>query len=452
MSGIINTILFLVLTAALFIFLFNYSARIKDPLNSGRYLLFEGSEMFFVLLYATGTLSLATAVGGHGEDGINLQAIRLLSLEVALFLSMFVCVERPKWSLAAVIYVIYIIWLLYSLTYCKSVTYGVRYIMKYLYPLIIMLAASSIVRDEKVFLAACVWARRVAIISAIVTFIPFFNFLQEFFKNTFWYFTALTINYVTISITSFALYYYYGRDKKDLLLGILFVLPSIFTIHRTGIMAIFGGLALFMFLKHKWISLPYIFGILIVGLLVVFYVPSVHDKMFWKDTKRELRIQDLREGNITSDDIRYNGRRAIWRMLDKEFYIKHKVKGSGIGSCQMYLYKSSGTVKQPHNDYVQMRCDTGLVGMFLYIAVAISIIVHCVIVCFTWYMPRQVKSAAMIAASALFGCFLGMYSENIVTYTMASTSYPFALYGMMLGMISKVQKPHYQYSERGFNF
>ena len=58
----------------------------------------------------------------------------------------------------------------------------------------------------------------------------------------------------------------------------------------------------------------------------------------------------------------------------------------------------------------------------------------------------------MIAAGGVVGCFAAMYSENVVTYTMASTGYPFALYGMMLGMLSKVKKPTYQYSERGLNF
>ena len=58
----------------------------------------------------------------------------------------------------------------------------------------------------------------------------------------------------------------------------------------------------------------------------------------------------------------------------------------------------------------------------------------------------------MIAAGVVVGCFAAMYSENVVTYTMASTGYPFALYGMMLGMLNKVQKPTYQYSERGLNF
>ena len=450
MAGIINLIIFLVLNGYFFIFMFRYSARVKDPLNSSKYILIEGTEMFFILLYATGTLALSSSAGGHGAGGgFNLQAIRLLLLEIALLMSLFVSVERPKWGLGTVIYLIYIIWLIYSLTYANSMEYGIRYILKYLYPMIIMIAASAIVRDEKIFLSLCVWARRVAILSALIGYIPVVN---SFFGGTFWYATALNLNYVTISLTSFALYYYYGKDKKDLIIAILFVLPCIFMVHRSGLLAMFSGLAVFMFLKHKWISLPYIAGVLAIGLVIVFYVPSFHEKMFWKDTENELTIKDLREGNIADDDIRNNGREAVWKMLEAQFYKGHELKGSGIGSCQQFLYENPAGVKQTHGDYVQMRCDTGLIGFWIYMAVGIAVFLHCLIVCYTPYVPNYVKCCAMIAAGGIVGCYAAMYSENVVTYTMASTGYPFALYGMMLGMLSKVKAPTYQYKERGLNF
>ena len=450
MSGIINLIIFLVLNGYFFIFMFRYSARIKDPLNSSKYLLIEGTEMFFILLYATGTLALSSSGGGHGAGGgLNLQAIRLLLLEVALLMSLFVCTDRPKWGAGTVAYLIYILWCIYTLTYASSMEYGIRYILKYLYPMIIMITASALVRDEQIFLACCVWARRVAILSALIGYIPVVN---NFFGGAFWYATALNLNYVTVSLTSFALYYYYGKDKKDLIIAILFVLPCILMVHRSGLLAMFSGLAVFMFLKHKWISLPYIAGVLAIGVAIVFYVPSFHEKMFWKDTDNELTVQDLRSGNIAADDIRNNGREATWKMLEAQFYVGHEMKGSGIGSCQQFLYENPASVKQTHGDYVQMRCDTGLIGFWLYMAVGIIVFLHCFVVCYTPYIPDYIKCCAMIAAGGTVGCYLAMYSENVVTYTMASTGYPFALYGIMLGMLNKVNKPKYQYSERGLNF
>jgi O-antigen ligase len=217
-------------------------------------------------------------------------------------------------------------------------------------------------------------------------------------------------------------------------------------------LALFAAVSVFMFFKHKIVSLPYLAAILAIGLAIVFYVPAFHDKMFWKDTENELSVQDIREGNISQDDIRNNGRENLWNILENKFYKGHELRGSGIGSCQKFLYENPLIANQTHGDYTQMRCDTGLIGFGLYLAVGIAVILHCFIVCSTSYIPNHIKCCAMIAAGSLAGCYAAMYSENVVTYTMASTGYPFALYGMMLGMLNKVNKPHYQYSERGLNF
>ncbi len=450
MGGIINIIVFLVLNAYFFIFIFRYSARVKDPLNSSRYMLVEGSEMFIILLFSTGTLALSSAEGGNGAGGgFNLQAIRLLLLEVALVVSLLVSNEKPKWGLGTQTYFIYLAWITISLTWCSSIEYGIRYILKYLYPFIIMIATSAIVRDEKVFLSMCVWARRVAAVAILSMSVPF---IGNLLGGLFWYVTALNLNLATISVISFGLYYYYGKDKKDLIMGILCLLPTLWTVHRSGLLAFFGAMSVFMFMKHKWISLPYIAVVAAVGLAIVFYVPSFHEKMFWKDTENELTVKDIRAGTIETDDIRNNGREALWELLEKQFYKGHEMRGSGIGSCQKFLYDNPSIVKQTHGDYVQMRCDTGLIGFWLYMIVGISIVVHCFIITTLWYVPDHVKCCAMIAAASTTGCYLAMYSENVVTYTMCSTGYSFAIYGVMLGMLSKVKRPTYRYSERGLNF
>ncbi|MBQ9639465.1 MAG: O-antigen ligase family protein [Bacteroidales bacterium] len=446
MSNAINIITFIVLTTMMVVYMFRYSARLKNPINSTQYLLLEGTEMFFVLLMATGTLALSSSAGGHGAgSGFNLQAIHLLVLEALLLLSYFVASKKPQWSPGAVMYLLYILWLVYSLTYTPSVEYGIRYVLKYIYPLLIMLAASAIVKDEEVFLGVCVWARRVALISALVVFfIPVIRY--AILPSFFWYETALTIHYVTIAIISFALFFFYGRDWKDLALAIIFVFPTIISVHRTGLLAMFAGMAVFAFYKWRWVSLPYIVGVLAIGMAIVFYVPSFHEKMFWRDTEQQLSIGDLREGNITEEDIRNNGRKALWETLEYNFYKGRELKGSGIGSCQLFLYGNPDIAKQTHGDYIQMRCDTGLVGMWLYIAVAVVCCIHCLLVVTSRYNPDYIKCCAMITAGAIVGNYAAMYSDNAVTYTMATTGYPFAFYGMMVGMLRRVQKPIEQLS------
>jgi hypothetical protein len=436
-----------VLNTMLVTYLFKYSGRIKDPVNSQRYLLFEGTEMFMVLLLATSTLALSSGEGGHGAgSGFNLQAIRLLFLEIFLVLSFFVSTHPPKWGPGMVAYLIYILWLLYSLTYTPSVKYGFRYILKYLYPLLMMLACSAIVRDEKVFLSICVWLRRVAIVSTLFVVFPFIRI--PMIANLFWYDTALNMHYVVVACVSFALFFLYGKDWKDLVIGILFFLPCILETHRTGLLCIFCGTAIFFFYKFKAVSLPYIAVTLGIGIAIIFYVPSFHEKMFWRESEKGevVTIRDLKEGNIKEEDIRNNGREALWDILSSNFYDGHKLKGSGIGSCQYFLYEMFTGVKQTHGDYIQMKCDTGLIGMWLYIGIGIVILIHCFIVTVSPYEPDYVKCCAMIAAGAIAGQYFAMYSDNAVTYTMATTGTSFAFYGMMLGLKENTVKPREELS------
>jgi len=434
----ISTIAFIILNAYLIIFMNRYMVEMKSPLNKQKKYKLEGVEAFLVLLFATGSLAMSSSGGGHGAGGgMNLQAIRLLLLEIFCIWGFIKSSHSPQWGIGTICYTIYMLWLLYSMTYSNAGQYGWRYILKYIYPLLIMLCSSAIVRDEPVFILICVWARRIAIASMISPFIPGLNSLLG---GLFWYNAALNIHYATIVCISLTLYFHYGKKKLDLLLSLLFAIPTILQVHRTGLMCIFGAIALYCFFKFKWISLPYIAGIAAIGLSIVFYVPAFHDKMFWKDTEGTLTIQDLREGNIEEDDIRNNGREAVWKMLKHNFYEGHELKGSGIGSCQKFLYESGPTtVKQSHGDYVQIKCDTGDIGFVLYFVILGAVLIDCFITVFNPNMPEHIKYCGMIAGAALAGNYLAMYSDNAVTYTMATTSYPFGFYGIMLGLKAKLK-------------
>ncbi len=437
MGNLVNLSAFLVLTALTGIYLFRYSARVKDPLNSKKYLLFEGSEYALLWVMATSTLALSGGGGGQGAGtGFNLQAIRLMVLEIFFVLTFFIATRPPKWGIGTVMYLIYLLWITYTLTYAPSTSYGFRYILKYIYPFLTMLACSAIVRDEKVFLSICVWMRRIALVSVLLLLIPI---PIPFIRGLYWYSTALNMHYPVVACCSLVMFFYYGKDWKDLAIALLFFLPCILEVHRTGLLCIFVATAIFFFMRFKLLSLPFIALTLGIGVAIIFYVPSFHEKMFWKtdEAGEKVTVQDLREGNISEDDIRNNGRKALWKMLEANFYKGHELKGSGIGSCQYYLYEHLNGVKQTHGDYIQMRCDTGKVGMWLFIAIGIAVFLHCLIVCLSPNQPDYVKACAAIAASSVVGQFFAMYSDNAVTYTMCTTGTSFAFYGMMLGLKAK---------------
>lgn len=421
----LNYIYFLVITMMGVKFLLTKQEIVSHPLNKKKKLLLDGPELFWVLTFSTGLLAFSA------PGILDLMAIRLMILEVFLLIGLFIVKRKLQWNIAAILYLIYIIWLIIGLSYTASIVYGFRVILKYSYPLLIMLFASAAVRNKEVFIKAGLGARMVAIVSTGISFIPLINYLVP---GVFWYGTARSIHYISICIFSLALYYHGGKEKKDLLLCILFIIPCILWVFRTSIMGTTMALATFFFFKYKMKSLPAILGIALLVAIAIFTIPSIKAKMF-KD-RNDISIEQLQQGKISKEDINSNARFALWEHLQKHFYNHKKTVGSGTGSVQNYMYSNFvfGGLQVPHNDYIQISCDNGLIGIVLYLLVIGSIIIHC----FIEYNKKNsiaIKMCAIVAGSSIAGVALTMYTDNVVNYSMATLSYPFGFYGMMLGLI-----------------
>lgn len=388
----------------------------------------DGPEMFWVLTFSTGLLALSAPAG------LDLMAIRLMVLEIFCFVGLFICKRLPQWSPAIIFYLIYIIWLVIGLSYTPAPGYGFRVILKYLYPLLIMLFASAAVRDKEVFLKAGIGARTVAIISIAVAFIPY---IGRLFPGVFWTGTARAINYISMCIFSLALFYYTQEKKKNLLLGILFMLPCILWVFRTSIMGTTLALMSFFFFKYKLKSLPVIFSVFILFIVAVFAIPSVREKMFYDDSGKG--IEQLNSGQISMDDIDSNGRFAMWEWSLNKFFYGEELTGAGTGNLQETFYALRhpfGSIKICHNDYVQILCDNGLIGIVLFGGSFLALILHCFIVFQNRRYDTAIHLCAIVAGASAAGTLLTMYTDNVINYTMATLSFPCGFYGMMLGLIA----------------
>lgn len=422
---LLNYLYFLIITLVGLKFLTMKQGVMTNPLNREQKMVMDGPEMFWVLTFSTGVLALSA------PGVLNLMAIRLMVLEVFCLVGLFICKRSPQWSPAIIFYLIYIIWLVVGLSYTPAPGYGFRVILKYLYPLLIMLFASAAVRDKEIFLKAGIGARTVAIISIAVAFIPY---IGRLFPGVFWYGTARAINYISMCIFSLALVYYTGEKKKNLLLCILFMLPCILWVFRTSIMGTTLALMTFFFFKYRLKSLPVIFSVFVLFIVAVFAIPSVREKMFVNS--ENVSIEQFQRGEISKDDINSNARFGMWEHLENRFYEGKELTGSGIGSVQNYMYSNFvfGGLKVPHNDYVQILCDSGIIGVVMYLLTILVVIIHCFIV-YQKVSDVGIKMCAIVAGSSLAGVALTMYTDNVVNYSMATLSYPFGFYGMMLGLM-----------------
>ena len=425
---LLNYLYFLIITLVGLRFLTMKQGVMTNPLNREQKMVMDGPEMFWVLTFSTGLLAFSAPAG------LDLMAIRLMVLEVFCVVGLFICKRSPQWSPAVIFYVLYIVWLVVGLSYTSAPGYGFRVILKYLYPLLIMLFASAAVRDKEVFLKAGIGARTVAIISIGVAFIPYVGSL---FPGVFWYGTARAINYISMCVFSLALFYYTQEKKKNLLLCILFMLPCILWVFRTSIMGTTLALMTFFFFKYKLKSLPVIFLVFILFIVAVFAIPSVREKMFYDDSGNG--IEQLNSGQISMDDIDSNGRFAMWEWSLNKFFYGEELTGAGTGNLQETFYALRhpfGSVRICHNDYVQILCDNGLIGIVLFGGSFLALILHCFIVFQNRRYDTAIHLCAIVAGASAAGTLLTMYTDNVINYTMATLSYPCGFYGMMLGLIA----------------
>lgn len=425
---LLNYLYFLIITLVGLKFLTMKQGVMTNPLNREQKMVMDGPEMFWILTFSTGLLAFSA------PGALDLMAIRLMVLEVFCLVGLFICKRSPQWSPAIIFYLIYIIWLVVGLSYTPVPGYGFRVILKYLYPLLIMLFASAAVRDKEVFIKAGIGARTVAIISIAVAFIPY---IGRLFPGVFWYETARAINYISMCIFSLALFYYTQEKKKNLLFGILFMLPCILWVFRTSIMGTTLALMTFFFFKYKLKSLPVMFSVFILFIVAVFAIPSVREKMFFDDNGKN--IEQLNAGEISMDDINSNGRFAMWEWALNKFFYGEELTGAGTGNLQETFYALRhpfGSIRICHNDYVQILCDNGLIGIVLFGGSFLALIFHCFIVFQNRRYDTAIHLCAIVAGASAAGTLLTMYTDNVINYTMATLSYPCGFYGMMLGLIA----------------
>lgn len=406
---------------------------LRHPLVPRQTIRVSGQELCFIVLFATGLMAFSAPAG------LDLMALRLLLLEFLCLLLLGLSCYRAVWTLPSVLYTAYLAWLVIGLFYSPAPSYGVRVISKYIYALLIILAASAIVRSPHVAITALIWSRRVAVFSLFAYFLPYVG--RYVLPGVFWYVTAAAIHYIFIITLSLALYVFNGHRKGDLALAILFALPCIVWVFRTSIMGSTLALMLFLFFRYKVKALPFMFGALVLFICAVFFIPSVKEKMFFD--KGSASISDVQSGHISFDNINSNGRFAMWEWSLDRFYDPKPLTGSGTGNLQETFYSLRhpfGTIRICHNDYVQMLCDNGLIGLILFGASFLSLIFHCFLVYSNRRHTPMARLCALVAGPSLAGTMLTMYTDNVINYTMATLSFPCATYGMMLGLLHAERK------------
>jgi len=416
-----NSILFLAFCLAGLYFLFSAGRMINNPLVKKQKYFATGPQIFLIFSVITGFFRLG-----------DWSATRLSIWIGYLLVGTMVTKGKIKFTPVLVLYAIYISYLLLSLFILSpDKFFGIRVIAKYLFPLCVLIFAAKVANSEFVIYSGIKYVLAIAVFIQI-TFFFWFNWM-----GLFWVRATLGDHLVVMSVISLALFYVTSK-KKYLYLTLFFCTFSVVATIRTGLLGITGSFTIFFLFKYKWKAMPVVALVVAAAVLVVLYVPAVREKMFRKQMTADEIIEN--RDNLTLKDIDTNGRQAMWDWSMDNFYKKNKIFGTGVGNLQMVFYSGKhpfNPLRVVHNDFVQILCDTGLIGLILFLLTGLSLIIHSFIIYNDKRNNEMIKLCAIVAGSSLVGILITSYTDNSVNYSFATYFYPYAFFGMALSLVQK---------------
>lgn len=354
---------------------------------------------------------------------------------ILVFLLITGSIKLPK-SPIVISYVIFLLWLVICAFRSSQHFESLMLLIKYSLPLFsLALGYSAIENKYDLF-----YLLKVVSIGALIYAIVCGGYAKtviypvyRFASNVILTYAALTDYLSSIFIVPLVLWWW-SRNKKWLWVAIIMFGSVILESVRTGLGAMTIAGCLFFLCRYKAASIPFIGAIAAIFIAVILYVPSVNEKFFGEESN--VTAEEIVNDNALSlDNIQTSGRKYIWERLENRFYKGHEISGSGLGESTSYMKKNAKEefmgLRLMHSDYVQMKCDTGLVGLWLFIIFgAIS---------FLYIIPKVWTAEDMtlrIAGALAFGSMgataFSMAFDNVVSHSMSSMIMPFIFLGMFI--------------------
>lgn len=421
MITLISIIILLVLVGSLLKILYSEQVIMRLPYDKETRVGFTGPEAMIILMMAAAWIGLGTML-----------AFQMAIMIIFCILGMIKSKNNMIISLPMTLYIIFLIWIIIGIFYSTSVNFGFRMFIKYLYPLLFCMLCAKVVRDGEVFLTAGTWARRTGIICfSLLLFMPIWTFVFPYI----WTRPAIVTGLIAMLLFSLGMVYATNQKRRNIVWFIVLSLPAIVSVYRTDLFGIGVALSAFFIIQYRIKALPYVAIVGFLGLCSIFYIPAVRDKMF---RGKEFTMEQFMKGEveISEKNIQMNSRGYMWRMTQHDLRKRDFTIGAGTGRVQKLFYTETDDLRkngQMHNDFLVIWLDNGYIGIFLFCLAYMGIFIHCIIIYRKDSSPYA-RLAALVAGSSLIGIFATCYSDNTVSYSLVTFSFPWGFYGMALGM------------------
>lgn len=385
---------------------------------------------------------------------VFLQSISLLKYGVwfvTMLLLLFTGRVRAKFETITITYIIFFLWLCYTMTYTTVPRDGVMMLIKYSLPMLFLWLGYSGLNNEKDLIIFLKVVNIVACIYCIFIGGFCYKLMPELYYNIFtgpFYTYSGFTNYLTSIFVIPILLYWLTKEKKYIFCALWMILSTILYSVRTGMGGMFLVFTFAMMLRYKAKATP---ALLFAGaffISIILLVPEVNKKFFGEDAGK-VTATDIVQGDALSlDNIEMSGREYLWQRVKDNCYYGNETFGGGLGTSGRFVKdygKAHKTLVVMHNDYLQIICDTGLVGITLliifYIMVMLKVMYH--------VMARRstalVKYTGIMALTSMVGIGFSMYFDNVVSNSMQSMVMPYIFLGFFLKALDL------EYNEKGQN-
>lgn len=364
-----------------------------------------------------------------------------------ILLLLFTAKIRAKFEATTIMYLIFFLWLCYTMTYTSVPRDGLMMLVKFLLPIQFLWLGYSAINNEKeliiflktVNIIACLWCLVIGGFSA--TFIPHLYVFSMSIFSTY----AAFADYLTSIFVVPILLYWLTKEKKYILCAFWMVLSTVLQSVRTGMGGMMLVFAFAMVLRYKAKAIP---GLLFAGALfvsVILFVPKVNEKFFGEDAGKVTATEIVQGNALSLENIEMSGREYLWKKVKENCYYGNELIGKGLGEAEYFaknkMYK--GEISKVHNDYLILLCDTGIVGVIIFVLFYISVIFKVTSHVMLRRSTPMVKLTGIMALSSMAGIAFCMYFDNVVSNSMQSMVMPYIYLGFFLKALD-IEKNKYK--------
>lgn len=351
---------------------------------------------------------------------------------------LFVGKVRIKFEFMTVMYSIFFLWLCYTMTYTTVPRDGAMMLIKFSLPMLFLWLGYSGLSNEKdliIFLkvvnvAACIYCFFIGGQGCKLMPWLYYGPIGGLFSKY-----AGFADYLTSIFIVPILLYWLTKEKKYIFCALWMVLSTVLESVRTGMGGMMLVFCIALLLKNKTKAIP---GLAVAGamfLSVVLFVPSVNEKFFGEDAGKVSATDIVQGGAMSMDNIEMSGREYMWERVLDNCYRGNETFGGGLGTSGRFV-KNYGEATQGlvmmHNDYLQILCDAGIVGIVFIALFYISVILKVTSNVALRRSSLLVKLTGIMAFSSLAGIAFCMYFDNVVSNSMQSMVMPYIYLGFFL--------------------